>query len=83
MEAARIGVIHNVRTAKPLRLPSKAVRRRITLTILNLMWMGTAPLWFHLADLERGYDATGGELLLMALPYLIWMIVETVREIRA
>lgn len=66
----------------PIKLPSKKIRRAITLTILNLMWMGTAPLWFRLADLERGYDATGGELLLMALPYLIWLIVETIREMK-
>lgn len=68
---------------RAIKLPSKRIRRMITLTILNAMWLSTAPIWFHLAEMQRGYKAIGGELFLMALPYLVYLIAETVREIRA
>lgn len=49
--------------------------------VIGLSW-GITPYMFHLADLERGYDATGGELFTPMLPLLVWMIVNLVREIK-
>ena len=50
----------------------REIQRKWILTAASALWLATAPIWFHLADLERGYDATGGELLLMALPFIVY-----------
>lgn len=51
------------------KLPTET-KQKIYNMALAAIWLSTAPFWFWLADLERGYDGTGGELLLMAIPFL-------------
>jgi len=45
-----------------------------------LFWMfcgfcfGITPYIFHIADLERGYNATGGEIFIPLIPVLIILL---------
>lgn len=56
----------------------------VFLFILSIMLI---PLFFQVADLERGYNATGGEVFMIALPYLVlkWRVwtVEQTKKTRA
>ena len=51
----------------------------------TLWWVLTAicivlsPYIFYLADLERGYNATGGEAVIFFIPFLVWCIDDTWR----
>jgi hypothetical protein len=54
----------------------------VFLFILSIMLI---PLIFQVADLERGYNATGGEVFTIALPYLvlkwrIWTVEQIEKE---
>jgi hypothetical protein len=47
---------------------------------LNNFWFGfllaasvaIIPICFMYADAHRGYDSTGGEVFMIALPFLLW-----------
>ena len=54
----------------------------VFLFILSIMLI---PLIFQVADFERGYNATGGEVFMIALPYLVlkwrtWSVEQTKKE---
>ena len=60
--------------------------------IRNNFWFGLLlgvsvmliPLSFLYADLERGYNATGGEVFMIALPILVmWWRRWSIKQIRA
>lgn len=59
---------------------NRELKRGLLLAAGYAAYLCTMPLWFWLADMERGYDATGGEALLAALPLLIWWLRDTWRE---
>jgi len=42
---------------------------------------GLAPYIFHLTYLERGYSAVGGEIFIFAVPALIWVIKDTLKDV--
>lgn len=42
--------------------------------LLTGFCLGFAPTLFHIADLERGYSATGGEVFIFLIPVLAWLI---------
>jgi hypothetical protein len=41
--------------------------------------LGISPYIFVLADVQRGYDATGGEIFVPLIPLLIWVIKNSVK----
>ena len=43
---------------------------------------GITPYMFYIADLKRGYNATGGEIFIPLIPLLVWMVKEVVKDIR-
>ena len=45
----------------------------------GLCWAVT-PSMFAYADLQRGYDATGGEMFIPLLPVFAWMFLKTIKE---
>lgn len=45
--------------------------------------LGITPYMFRLADVQRGYDATGGEIFIPLLPLLVWMMKDVMKDIRA
>ena len=42
------------------------------LLILTVLFLILTPYVFELADIERGYDSTGGEIVFPFLPLIIW-----------
>lgn len=54
--------------------------KKYKLHILLLIWVALTPIIFSLADYLRGYDATGGELVWLFMPVLVWIIWEVVKE---
>ena len=42
--------------------------------LLTGFCIGISPTVFQLADLERGYDGTGGEIFIFLIPVLAWLI---------
>jgi hypothetical protein len=44
------------------------------------IWIGFTPAVFALADAERGYDATGGEIFHPFLPLLLWLIAKSIKD---
>lgn len=55
-------------------------RRRLMWLALFVVCWALTPLAFAAADLERGYDSTGGELLLPILPVIILALVIAQRK---
>ena len=43
--------------------------------------LGITPYVFRIADDQRGYDATGGEMFVPLIPLLIWMAKDAVKDI--
>ena len=54
----------------------------VTLTVFTLVCWIMTPLMFIAADIERGYDATGGEVFTPFLPLIAWAIGKTVEDDR-
>lgn len=52
---------------------SKRLKQRISWLFYGLCF-GITPYMFHFADLERGYDATGGEIFIPLLPFVVQLI---------
>lgn len=46
---------------------------RFWLMLFAICW-GITPLMFYLGDLERGYDATGGEILIPIIPVIVLLL---------
>lgn len=49
--------------------------------IIGISW-GITPYMFHLADLERGYDATGGELFTPLFPLMVCLLISAVKDVK-
>lgn len=45
--------------------------------------LGITPYMFRIADAQRGYDATGGEIFVPFIPLLVWMMKDVVKDFRA
>jgi len=45
--------------------------------------LGITPYMFRIADAQRGYDATGGEIFVPFIPLLVRMMKDVVKDIRA
>jgi len=43
---------------------------------------GITPYVFELADLERGYNGTGGEIFIPLIPFLVYAIKDSVKEMK-
>jgi hypothetical protein len=37
---------------------------------------------FRIADTQRGYDATGGEIFVPFIPFLVWAIKDSIKEMK-
>jgi len=44
--------------------------------------IGITPYMFYLADLERGYNATGGEIFIPFIPVMAWMMKNSIKEMK-
>lgn len=53
-------------------------RKMLKLMIVCIL---ISPAVFHLADMERGYNATGGEIFIFLLPILAKWVMDMVKEI--
>jgi hypothetical protein len=42
---------------------------------------GITPFIFQIADLERGFNATGGEIFIPLIPFLLYSICKSTKEI--
>ena len=54
----------------------------VTLTVFTLVCWIMTPLMFIAADIERGYDATGGEVFTPFLPLIAWAIGKAIEDDR-
>lgn len=59
----------------------KYIKKYIT-HILLAIWVILIPTMFAMADYERGYNATGGEIMWLILPILIFCIKDTYDEFK-
>lgn len=64
---------------------SKVLNRKVK----NVLWLmfcgfcfGITPYIFQLADLERGYNATGGEIFVPLIPFLVYALKDTIKEFK-
>lgn len=44
--------------------------------------LGITPYMFYSADLERGYNATGGEIFIPLIPLLVWVMKNSIKEMK-
>lgn len=44
--------------------------------------IGITPYMFYLADLERGCNATGGEIFIPFIPVMAWMMKNSIKEMK-
>ena len=44
--------------------------------------LGITPYMFYSADLERGYNATGGEVFVPLIPLLVWTMKDSIKEMK-
>ena len=54
----------------------------LLLTVFAAMCWSITPLAFILADIERGYDALGGEAFVPVLPFFVWLIEKAIEDDR-
>ena len=50
--------------------------------LLIIIFIALTPNVFEYADKQRGYDATGGEILFPLIPLVLWLIVKTIKDFR-
>ena len=51
----------------------------LLLVFADICWTVT-PFMFYFADLERGYDALGGEAFIPVMPFFIWLIEKAIED---
>ena len=51
----------------------------LLLVFAAICWTAT-PFMFYFADLERGYDALGGEAFIPMLPFFAWLIEKAIED---
>lgn len=56
------------------------IRPKFFLLLFTVICWGLTPYIFCLADLERGYDATGGEIFIPLLPVIVWAFIKTMKD---
>jgi len=50
--------------------------------IFTVFFILITPLMFNLADLERGYNAIGGELFVPFIPLMTLAVKESIKDMR-
>ena len=43
---------------------------------------GITPYMFYIADLKRGYNATGGEIFIPLIPLVLWAMKDSIKEMK-
>ncbi len=64
---------------------SKLMKRKIKQVcwwIFIGLCLGITPYIFTIADMERGYNATGGEIFVPLIPFLVWAIKDSIKEMK-
>ena len=64
---------------------SKVMKRKIKQVcwwIFIGLFLGITPYIFTIADMERGYNATGGEIFVLLIPFLVWAIKDSIKEMK-
>lgn len=56
--------------------------KRIAWSIFTAFCLGLTPYIFHLADLTRSKPGTGGEVVILLLPIIVWVIDSQIQEFR-
>ena len=54
----------------------------LLLTVFAVISWTATPFMFYFADLERGYDALGGEAFIPMLPFFVWLIEKAIEDDR-
>lgn len=44
--------------------------------------LGITPYIFTIADMKRGYNATGGEIFVPLIPLLAWVMKDSIKEMK-
>lgn len=57
-------------------------RKHMLLTIFAAICWSITPFMFYICDIERGYDALGGEAFIPILPVFVYLINEAIRKDR-
>lgn len=57
-------------------------REHILQTAFAIICWSITPFMFYIADIERGYDALGGEAFIPMLPIFAYLISEAIRKDR-
>ena len=58
-----------------------AYEHMLLVILASMCWTAT-PFMFYFADLERGYDALGGEAFVPVLPFFVWLIEKAIEDDR-
>jgi hypothetical protein len=56
------------------------VKPRFFFFLASVAWWALTPLFFYLADMQRGFDATGGEAFIPLIPFIVWTVIKTLKE---
>lgn len=56
------------------------VSNHLLLTVFAAICWTATPFMFYFADLERGYDALGGEAFIPMLPFFVWLIEKAIED---
>ena len=62
--------------------PMKQKIKQVCWWIFIGFCLGITPYIFAIADLERGYNATGGEIFVPLIPFLVWAIKDSIKEMK-
>ena len=54
--------------------------KKVLFWIFTGFCLGITPYIFHLANLERGYNAIGGEMFIPLIPLLVWLFHKTGKD---
>lgn len=57
-------------------------KQKLAWFIFTIACLVAAPSIFEIADTNRGYDGTGGEIMIFMLPVLAWLAYTTIIDIK-
>ena len=64
-----------------LKLMKRKIKQACWWIFIGLC-LGITPYIFTIADMERGYNATGGEIFIPLIPFLVWAMKDFIKEIK-
>ena len=56
------------------------IKGALPFIVVQMLFIAFTPYIFHMARLQRGYDALGGELFFPLIPLIFWAFVDTLKQ---